>query len=176
MYCCPQAELLEELLQQCSCREERATALPQAFTPPGLELTPAGSTSSSTSSTSGSVQGFGSSISGQASGGYTLPSAMSAMGRVAGSSKSSGGSSSSSEGTSSGGRFVCTTPDELLAAIEQRRAQQEAGSSDVVVLPSGEPLAQVLADLAEDIEAYSSHVYSSRSRLDRLGGGRFRPL
>jgi hypothetical protein len=32
------ARVLDELLMTCCCREERATVLPEAFMPPGLEV------------------------------------------------------------------------------------------------------------------------------------------
>ena len=69
--------------------------------------------------------------------------------------------------------FRGTTPEQLLAAIQQRVQQEEAGGGSGGVLPGGEALLQVLAELAEDALEYQQHVYSSRTPLERFGAGRF---
>jgi hypothetical protein len=154
-----------------SSREERATYLPEAFTPPGLQLTPPGS------SEAGSPLGLGPSAPSRGQRGYQLPSAMSAMGRAAGGGGGCGGGSRA--GVSGGAgvvpRSVCTTPEQLLAALHRRRQREEqaqaGGAGPAAPLPSGEALLAVLAEVKEDVGEYVRHVWRGKSALERFGGG-----
>eukprot|EP00877_Chromochloris_zofingiensis_P003714 jgi/Chrzof1/13343/Cz07g29170.t1 len=123
-------KVLDALLTGCSCREERATVLPEACTPPGIQV---------------EVRADG------------------APG------------------------FMCSNPTQLLAAVKQK--QQEVAASNTSsdqgsgngftstrpsqqqqLLPSREPLAVALQDLAQDIVEYDTHVFQRLSPLERYGG------
>lgn len=83
--------------------------------------------------------------------------------------------------------FMCSNPTQLLAAVKQK--QQEVAASNTSsdqgsgngftstrpsqqqqLLPSREPLAVALQDLAQDIVEYDTHVFQRLSPLERYGG------
>lgn len=71
--------------------------------------------------------------------------------------------------SSSAAARVVTSPQRLVAAVRQRQQQlqQQPGQHDAR-LASGEALADVLEQLAEDVHEYDVHVYSRMSRRDRM--------
>ncbi|GIL54978.1 hypothetical protein Vafri_10655 [Volvox africanus] len=165
------AAALRALLQEMASPEERANFLPDAFTPPGLQVLP---DTAARGTSSGGVPKLSFVV--------TTPEALmtAARERLAALAQDEGG-----EGvlhsTATNGRAeaaaeeaaIQDTASKSVAAGSRASSLRQQGSSQGkvrhAVLPSGEDEVTALEELLELIDEYDRQVYSRKTPLERMG-------
>ncbi|KXZ54808.1 hypothetical protein GPECTOR_4g879 [Gonium pectorale] len=147
--------VLRALLDGMGSAEERATYLPEAFTPPGMQV----STEAGTGKPTFVV---------------TTPEQLTAAARsrLAAITPESGAGSPPSQTPPSAPSPPAGAPGagaSAAAGAAATRAPGAPGSSGVPRLPSGEDEAEAIAELLELIAEYDAAVYSRKTPLERMG-------
>ncbi|GLI67318.1 hypothetical protein VaNZ11_011505 [Volvox africanus] len=165
------AAVLRVLLQEMASPEERANFLPDAFTPPGLQVLP---DTAGTGASSGGVHKLSFAV--------TTPEALmtAAMERLAALAEDEGGKgvlhstatndraeAAAEEATSQGAASKAVAAGSGTSSLCQQGSSR--GQVRHAVLPSGEDEVTALKELLELIEEYDRQVYSRKTPLERMG-------
>ncbi|EFJ41243.1 hypothetical protein VOLCADRAFT_107764 [Volvox carteri f. nagariensis] len=149
--------VLRALLRQMGSPEERANSLPEAFSPPGLQVLPDDATATGAIGQGGGKPSFF----------MTTPAALMAAARTR---------LGELTGADEGGIAALSlgTPDAAVALVEagsaaSGRTLPEGGRGWPGLLPSGEDEVTVLEELLQLIDQYDKQVYSRKTPLERMG-------
>ncbi|KAG2434812.1 hypothetical protein HXX76_007697 [Chlamydomonas incerta] len=186
--------VLRTLLHGMGSTEERATFMPDAFAPPGLQIPPeaeGGKPSfvvTSPEALTSAIRARLAALSGQTAG--AAPDAASAATSTSESTSASAGTSSSASSGSGSDSAVkarwrpgqgraapapAPAPADAVAAPPQPTAppppqqQQQPQQQPGALLPCGQSEAEVLTELVELVEEYDRAVYSRKTPLERMG-------